>query len=230
MTLAALLSACSSNQIDDSINRGNAADTAIINAGNDRPENNKPNKNSWDKTFTKAIKLPAQISIYIAEMIASDAAEKELAKFRSGQHDGTPTFYSVDSKGNKELFNGDYYQELTQHLIEQLGLWYGGKIPHDNGLFSQSNTFRVFSPSDAIWQFSDGIDMNDIIGTFTYYVRITTNNGIIHFQGTNKISLESYSGENYLRHGLVNNPDVGPFSSTTQIFEWQIEIPLEYRK
>ena len=108
--------------------------------------------------------------------------------------------------------------------------WYRGKIPSSDGLFSQANTFRIFSPNDALWEFADGIDMADIIGTFTYFIRATTKDGSIFFTGINKLSLESYSGENYLGHGLVNNPELGPLSSTAQVFEWQVEIPEKYRK
>jgi hypothetical protein len=197
------------------------------------PGNNAPDKNETSslKTLTNSvIKASAHISIFSAELIASDAAEKELTKFRTGNHQGNPKVFSNDSVATKELFNGTYYQELTDHLVEELANWYKGKIPESGGLFSQANTFRVFAPSDALWEFTDGIDMADIIGTFTYYVRATTSDGMIYFQGVNKISLESYSGENYLGHGLVNNPKLGPLSSTAQVFKWQIEIPEKYRK
>lgn len=176
------------------------------------------------------IKTSAHISIYTAEIFASDAAEKELNKFRTGNHDGTPAIFSETSVESVELFKGKYYLELTEHLVEQMAKWYQGKIPGSGGLFSQANTFRVFSPNDALWEFTNGIDMADIIGTFTYFIRATTKDGNIYFTGVNKLSLESYSGENYLGHGLVNNPELGPLSSTAQVFKWQVEIPEKYRE
>ncbi len=179
---------------------------------------------------TKLSKASAHISIYSAELFASNLAEKELKKFRTGRHNGTPNFYPFNSQGQIELFDGAYYQELTQHLILELAKWYKGKIPHSGGLFLQNNSFRIFSPQDAMIQLMDGIDMDDIIGTFTYYVRLSTDNGIIHFSGINMLSLESYSGENYLKHGLVTNPEKGALSSTAQVFEWQVIIPKEYRR
>ena len=188
------------------------------------------NEGSFKSFANEVIKLSAHISIYSAELFASDAAEKELNKFRTGEHQGLPAIFSAGSIGSKELFEGKYYQQLTHHLVEELAKWYQGKIPDSGGLFSQANSFRVFSPGDALWEVTDGIDMADIIGTFTYYVRASTNNGIIYFQGVNKISLESYSGENYLGHGLVNNPRLGPLSSTAQVFNWQVAIPEKYRK
>jgi hypothetical protein len=178
----------------------------------------------------EAIKASAHVSIYTAEIFASDAAEKELKKFRSGEHDGTPAIFSENSIQSKELFEGKYYQELTDHLVTEIAKWYQGKIPHSDGLFSQSNTFRVFAPNDALREISDGIDLADIIGTFTYYIRATTQDGCIYFTGVNKLSLESYSGENYLGHGLVNNPNLGALSSTAQVFKWSVIIPEKYRK
>jgi len=189
---------------------------------------NSQSENILENITTKLSKSSAHISIYAVELIASDLARKELEKFRTGKHDGVPSFYYYQSQGQKELLDGAYYQELTKHLILELAKWYNGKIPSSNGLFMQSNSFRIFSPQDAVIQVMDGIDLDDIIGTFTYYIRVTTNNGIIYFSGINKISLESYSGENYLRHGLVDNPEIGALSSTTQIFEWQVNIPKKY--
>ncbi len=190
----------------------------------------KPKNNPLKSLTEDAIEISAHISIYTAELFASDTAEKELNKFRTGEHNGTPSLYSFNSAGSQELFKGKYYRELTTHLVEELAKWYKGKIPSFDGLFSQANSFRVFAPSDALWEMTDGIDMADIIGTFTYYVRATTDEGIIYFQGINKISLESYSGENYLGHGLVNNPKLGPLSSTAQVFKWQVKIPEKYLK
>lgn len=193
--------------------------------------NHQANDNNVFGSLTEeTIKASAHISIYTAEIFASDAAEKELNKFRTGEHDGTPTIFSETSIESKELFEGKYYQELTEHLVKEMAKWYQGKIPDSGGLFSQTNTFRVFSPNDALWEITDGIDLADIIGTFTYYTRATTKDGTICFTGVNKLSLESYSGENYLGHGLVNNPELGPLSSTAQVFEWQVQIPEKYRK
>ncbi len=188
------------------------------------------NSGIFSSIAEKTIKASAYISIYTAEIFANDAAEKELKKFRTGEHDSTPAIFSNVSDETEELFKGMYYQELTEHLVEEMAKWYKDQIPNSDGLFSQANTFRVFAPSDALWEITDGIDMADIIGTFTYYVRATTNDGIIYFQGINKLSLESYSGENYLGHGLVNNPKLGPLSSTAQVFIWQVAIPEKYRK
>ena len=186
--------------------------------------------NIFGSLAVETIKASAHVSVYTAEIFASTAAEKELKKFRSGEHDGTPIIFSETSIESKELFKGKCYQELTEHLVEELAKWYQGKIPDSGGLFLQTNTFRVFSPNDALREFTDGIDLADIIGTFTYYIRVTTNDGIIYFTGVNKLSLESYSGENYLGHGLVNNPKLGPLSSTAQVFKWSTDIPEKYRK
>ena len=179
---------------------------------------------------TNAAKISAYISIFSVELVASDAAEIELNKFRSGEHDALPIVYPVDSDESAELLKGSYYQELTQHLVVELARWYGWKIPHSGGLFTQADTFRVFDWSDFLTEIVDGVDMADIIGSITYYVRVTTLEGKIYFHTINKMSLESFSGENYFRHGLVNNPQEDAFKSTTQIFHWSTPIPAEYRQ
>ena len=184
---------------------------------------------SSQQLATRSVKLPATFTIYIAELLASEDAARELFKFRTGEHDDEPSIYQKDSAGVKELLAGSYYQALSQFLIQQMADWYGGQIPDNNGLFTQSDAFRPFSPNDAFWEFFDGIDMADVIGSITHKVRMATKDGNIYFMATNDMSLESYAGENYLRHGLINNPEVGKFRSTTQVFTWQLPIPESYR-
>jgi len=179
---------------------------------------------------TNAAKISAHISIYSAELIASDAAETELKKFRRGQHNTLPVVFKVDSDESAELLKGNYYQELTQHLVDELARWYNWKIPHSGGLFTQTNSFRIFDWPDFVAEIVDGVDMADIIGSITYYVRVTTLGGEIYFHAINKMSLESFAGENYFRHGLVNNPRENAFKSTTQVFNWSTPIPAEYRQ
>jgi len=179
---------------------------------------------------TNAVKISAHITINTAELIASEAAEKELNKFRKGEHDGSPVVYSELSSETRELFEGAYYKQLNEHLMNELIQWYGGEIPGNNGLFSQSQTYRIFDTGDFIWGITDGIDLADVIGSITYYVRASTKDGVIHFEGLNKMSLSSYSGQNYLRHDLVNNPHAGAFKTAVQVFRWQVAIPLEFRK
>ena len=177
-----------------------------------------------------ATKASARLNLYLAEFIASESAKNHLNQFRLGKHDGSPKIYTSESQQTKELFHGHYYQELTEHLVEEVANWYGNKIPANNALFMQGNTFRIFSPTDAFIEMLNGIDLADITGTFTYHIRATTKDGYIHFTGVNQMSLESYSGENYLRHGMVTNPDIGPLSSTTQVYKWKVIIPEKYRQ
>ncbi len=187
-----------------------------------------PSKSS-QQIATRSVKLPATFTIYVAELLASEDAARELNKFRTGKHDDQPALYGQNSTGVKELLAGSYYQALSQFLIQQMADWYGGSIPDQNGLFIQAEPFRPFSPSDAFWSFFNGIDMADVIGSITHKVRMATKNGNIYFMAINDMSLESYAGENYLRHGLINNPTVGKFRSTTQVFIWELPIPTPYR-
>ena len=206
--------------------------SAIVSAEQNGDLNGEQNgEPTWFNSLTtNAVKISAYITIYTAEIVASDAAEKELKKFRTGEHNGNPALYLETSDETHELFEGDYYQQLSQYLMSELAAWYGGEIPIDNGLFYQSNTFRVFNVGDLFHELTDGIDLADVIGSMTYYVRASTKNGVVYFEGVNKMSLESYSGQNYLKHGLVSNPKNGAFRTTTQVFKWQIVIPTEFRK
>lgn len=176
--------------------------------------------------FTGIIKFSAHITIPLAEIIASDAAAIELNKFRTGEHDGLPILYTPTDQATKELLQGAYYQELTQYLIAAMNRWYGGKIPTDGGLYTHSDTFRVFAGHDAFLEMINGIDVADIIGSFTYYIRLTTSSGKINFHAVNVMSLSSYAGERYFQHDMVTDPDRGAFKSRVQIFQWQTDIPV----
>ena len=183
-----------------------------------------------NKVATQSVKAPASFTIYLAEIFASEDAETELRRFRTGEHDDTPSVYNQNSRGLKELVAGNYYIELSNFLISQMANWYGETIPNNNGLFLQSDPFRPFGPSDAFWEMLGGIDMADVIGSITHKVRMSTQDGHIYFLATNDMSLESYAGENYLRHGLIDNPESGKFRSTTQVFLWRLPIPKKYRE
>ena len=180
--------------------------------------------------LTSIVQLSAHVTIPVAEVIASDAATKELKAFRTGRHDGLPSIYADNSDGMRELLEGNYYQELSEYLIDNMAKWYGGHIPHDNGLFHEGQRFRIFAPSDALREMFDGIDMADVIGSMTYSVRVTSNNGKLNFFAINVMSLGSYAGENYLGYHAIDNPESGSFKPRVQVFQWQQDIPAKYIK
>jgi hypothetical protein len=64
--------------------------------------------------------------------------------------------------------------------------------------------------------------MSDIIGTFSGGISVKADNGMLYFEARNNMSLESFAGENLLKHGQVTNPASGPFSTQTQVFKWEI--------
>ncbi|MCW9000021.1 MAG: hypothetical protein OQK04_15025 [Kangiellaceae bacterium] len=177
------------------------------------------------QTLTKAIAVP---SLFLAELIASPEAEKELENFRKGATDSRTSIHRNNSKATQQLLNGKYYQELSSFLIAQMAKWYGGQIPSDDALFQQAYTFRPFGGMDALVEISDGIDMADIIGSITYHVRISSKNGNLLFMAVNKMSLESFAGSHYFNHSLVDNPKTGNFISTAQGFEWVQPIPENF--
>jgi len=176
------------------------------------------------------VQLSAHITIPVAEVIASDSATRELHAFRTGEHDGTPIVYAKNSQGVSELLEANYYQELTDFLIDEMALWYGGNIPPSNALFQEGYKFRIFAPSDAVIEMLDGIDMADIIGSMTYSVRVTSSDGILNFHAVNVMSLGSYAGENYLGYQALKNPSNGSFQPRVQVFQWQKAIPTKYVK
>lgn len=180
---------------------------------------------SWLSAIARS---SACVSLYLAEIIASQPAEFELTQFRRGDNVHAVNLYLADSQALQELLAGDYYQELVDYLVLALADWYQGKIPAEGGVFMQAVPYRVFGGKDFLWELVDGIDMADIVGSITYYARLTTENGMITIELTNVMSLESYAGSNYFRHNLVENPKQGAFSSTYQIFRWQLPIPLKY--
>ena len=180
--------------------------------------------------LTSIVQLSAHLTIPVAEVIASDAASIELNAFRTGQHDGIPSIYAHNSEGVSELLAGNYYQELSGYLIDNMANWYGGYIPANDGLFREGQRFRVFTPVDAIYEIIDGVGMADVIGSITYSVRVTSAEGKLNFFAINAMSLGSYAGENYLGYDAIASPDSGPFRPRVQVFQWQLDIPVKYRK
>lgn len=185
-----------------------------------------PEKSRW---LSAVARHSACVTLWAAEVIASEDAEKTLMNFRTGEHSGLPQVFEYDSLAMKELMNASYYQQLVDYLVRALADWYQGKIPYSGAVFSQAYPFRVFGGSDFISGIVDGIDMSDIIGSITYYAHLTTEQGVIHIKLTNVMSLESYAGANYFKHRFIDNPKRGAFSSTHQILLWQLPIPEEYR-
>lgn len=184
-----------------------------------------PEKSHW---LSAVAKHSACITLWTAEIIASEDAEKTLMNFRTGEHNGLPQVFEHDSLAMKELMKASYYQQVIDYLVRALADWYQGEIPHSGAVFNQAYPFRVFGGSDFISGIVDGIDMSDIIGSITYYAHLTTDEGVIYIRLTNVMSLESYSGANYFKHRFINNPIKGAFSSTHQVLLWQLPIPKEY--
>ena len=104
---------------------------------------------------------------------------------------------------------------------------YNGTIP-DGGTLTNYK-YANFGPIDGAYGLLDGVQMGDVVGTFTSGVNITAKDGQLYFQATNNMSLESFSGNNIVRHNLVKNPQEGAFSTKVQIFKWVAPIPDQYK-
>lgn len=157
----------------------------------------------------------------------SESARYELLKFR----DGIPgtTVYQIGSDGSNELSKSDYYQELSQHVVTKLDQYYNGNIPDGLTGIKQRNIgaqFRPYNPKDAAIDFlADGIKMSDVVGSMTYGIEISTRNGMAVFKGVNAMTLQSFSGQNILKHNLVNNKSTGMMMTSKEVFEWEYPLP-----
>ena len=156
----------------------------------------------------------------------TDLAAQLLTEWRDGG-DGARHFYGYDSDATRELFlgySGDYYRNITSLGISQLASANNGIIRDGSRLASIKN-IPDFSGSDGAYGIRDGINVGDVIGTFTYGVSAESRGGYMYFTGKNAMSLGSFAVENRLQHGQVSNPTRGAFSNTYQTFQWRVPIP-----
>jgi YD repeat-containing protein len=163
------------------------------------------------------------ITPILAGNLGSDSARGILSDFYFGDVDKVKNF-NQNSSEFKELFFGDkqrYYinEQLgaIRYMMEKYGANY---IPE--GATLTKYTFKDFGPKTGALNLIDGIQMSDIIGTFSGGISVKANNGMLYFKARNNMSLESFAGENLLKHGQVTNPASGPFSTQTQVFQWEI--------
>jgi hypothetical protein len=158
-------------------------------------------------------------------------AAELLKEFRDGTSknfsEDNPRFFGWNSSGSKELFSGlsgDYYRNITVAGLNQLAALNNGKIPI-TGAIDVLN-IPAYGKADYANGISDGINLGDVIGTFTKgVVAHAKPDGYVYFTGRNTMSLESFSGQNILRHNAVQNPISGRFSNTYQVIEWKVRIP-----
>lgn len=161
----------------------------------------------------------------------SDLAARLLTQWRDGtspyNEPGKAEFFAWDSGETHELFfgdSGDYYNSITNLGIQQMAAAGGGVI--QNGISSKDvRNISKYGAADLANGFQDGINLGDVIGTFTNGVTMRSKDGYIYFTGTNAMSLTSFAAENKLQHHQVVNPASGRFSTTYQIFEWRVPIP-----
>jgi hypothetical protein len=169
------------------------------------------------------------MTIPLAEIIASEDAAKTLHRFHSGDHDDSAQIFGHNSQATQELLRSPYYQKLIEVSVKEMARWYGGRIPQNGALFQQGNSFRIFDGRDFAREIVDGVDMADIIGSISYYLRCASYNGQLYFVLVNRMSLSSFAAANYLQHQLVSEARTGAYRPTTQVFLWQQPIPQQYR-
>ena len=159
----------------------------------------------------------------------SKSAREILNDFMRGSGDAVRT-YGSDSSEVKELFSGytgRYFNKEMEGAIDFMAKKYDGAIP--NGGTLTNYKYSNFGPIDGAYGLLDGVQIGDVVGTFTSGISVVAKDGQLYFQATNKMSLESFSGNNILRHDLVKNPTAGPFSTKVQVFNWIVPNPLPYK-
>jgi len=170
------------------------------------------------------------ISAAIAYPGTTPNARVLLAQFLTGFGESV-SYFGPKSPYTRELFSGfagEYYRDLTKAGIESLAKLYDGQIP-DHAVNSRF-FYRDFSPKTGSYGFMDGmIQVSDVVGSFTYGVRVERVGNNIQFTGRNAMSLESHAGNNILGHNLVVNPRSGPLSTKVHVFRWTVPIPHKYR-
>lgn len=132
---------------------------------------------------------------------------------------------------NPEIFNefssgpsGEYFQSIQKSAVDYIFRKFDGNVPNDGVLLTKFS--RDFSPLDGLYGLSDGVQIGDVIGTFTSGVYVTAvGGGVWMFEAGNKITLSSFSGANVLNHDIIIDPKVGRFSPKEQIFRWYIKAP-----
>jgi hypothetical protein len=165
----------------------------------------------------------------IASPFTTDTAADILREWRDGTANGD-RIYRYNSRGSRELvlgYSGDYIRGLSSLGLEQMVAHGGGTIRDGDEITLEH--LPAFGVSDGLNGMRDGINIADVIGTFTYGVTARARGDYVYFRGRNAMSLESFSGENLLNHGLVDNPTSGPFSTTVQVIEWRVPIPAGLR-
>ena len=116
---------------------------------------------------------------------------------------------------------GEYYRDITRRGFAQLAA--AGKLKEGGRIDIKG--IPDYDPVTASDGLMDGINVGDAVGTMTYGVTAEVKGLYVYFTGENAMSLGSFSGENLLRHGQVDNPTRGSFSTTYQRFIWRVPLP-----
>ncbi len=189
-------------------------------------------RRTLDRLKRQGVEVSVEGAAYILTTAAinspftTDLAAQLLTEWRDG-NGGARHFYGYDSDATRELFlgySGDYYRNITSLGISQLASANNGII-RDGSRLAKIRDIPDFSASDGAYGMRDGINVGDVIGTFTYGVSVEARGGYMYFTGRNAMSLGSFSAENRLQHGQVIDPTRGAFSTTYQTFQWRASIP-----
>jgi len=169
------------------------------------------------------------IDVVLKSENTTDSTRKILMAFM-GMGDQTYFEFDPNSQATKELLNSDYMKGLTNFLMQEMTAKYGGDFP-EGAKFTEGEgdreTYRNFNPIDGIKSTFNGWDLNDVVGSFTDHITVVVKDGYFYFTGINKTTLESFSGNNIIRHDLVenNDSDKGKYRTVTQKFTWRVPVP-----
>ena len=185
------------------------------------------------------------ISDAIANVSTSDTAVTLLAAFISGHgpdeydfviqaNDLDDAFANGGQSGDidvfRELFNtgsGFYHRRLFRTAVEAMRDKHNGVIP-DNETYTDFTNGDDDFVYEAVPGLFDGIDVADIVGSYTNGIWINATNGNLEITGYNTTSLESYLAGNVTGNlfGVQNPPSAYSFSPQQQTFT--VVIPNPY--
>lgn len=202
-----------------------------------------------------AAKLAAvqAIQARLATPGVSPTAAVVLENFLKGVPDPAGgTVYRVGSAGSNEVRDSAYGKELHQHVQAKIAARNAGIIPDGDylellptevgGKVDRENNLRRFEPyrsagiTEFVRSFGNDVNLMDVIGSFTLPIKVTVKDGVITYQGVNKMGLRSFAAQNFrsligLGGGVVDlDAGSGELATTTQIVYFQVPVALNYRR
>lgn len=170
--------------------------------------------------------------------VTADARD-QLEKFVNG----TPNpkggkVYEIGSAGSNEVRDSDYVKELDAHVQANIAKRNGGKIP--DGYYEELNkddktnsdprrfeAFRSAGVKEAIQPFGLHVTLADVIGSFTYRLKVHVSGSKVTYTGINDTTLGSFHFGNLKKTNGIDSklvdpiPGSGPLGTISQTAKFE---------